>query len=61
MNNEINVRQIIFSICTSAWTPEDAKLVFLWDTLWVGENKKIERGLKAAAIKILPVPRYMGQ
>ena len=37
-------RRVVFSICTSARTSEDAKSVFLCNMLWVGENRKIERG-----------------
>ena len=37
-------RWVVFSICTSSRTSEDAKSVFLCNMLWVGENRKIERG-----------------
>jgi len=48
-------RRVVSSICTSTWTPEDAKSCFLCNTLWAGENRKIERGrlqLNAASLSM---------
>ena len=53
-------RGVVFSICTSVLTPEDAKSLFLCNTLWVGQKERGRLQLNIASLSIhgsVTVPR----